>query len=63
MSIEGKDKDGRCKVASNSEVRRWCKEKAVLINTESVAWDEPVDFPVFSIVFFPNSNKRRTTLL
>lgn len=53
MSIEQK-----CKVASNSEVRRWCNDKAVLINTEPVSWDEPVDFPVFSIVFFPNGKRR-----
>lgn len=62
MSIEGKDKDGKCKVASNSEIRRWCNDNAVLINAEPVAWDEPIDFPVFSIVFFPNG-KRRTTIL
>ena len=29
---------------------------------ESVSWDELIDFPVFSIVFFPNG-KRRTTIL
>jgi hypothetical protein len=51
-----------CKLASNGELRRWCKNKAVIINTETVDWDEIVDFPVFSIVFFPNG-KRRTTLL
>ena len=51
-----------CTIASNGEIRRWCKNKAVIINTETVDWDELVDFPVFSIVFFPNSAKRRTTI-
>lgn len=49
-------------LASNGEVRRWCTNKAVLINGESVKWDEPVDFPVFSLVFFPKGG-RRTTLV
>lgn len=34
----------------------------VLINGECCTWDELVDFPVFSIVYFPNS-VHRTTLL
>ena len=51
-----------CLLASNGEIRRWCKNKAVIINSETVDWDEEVDFPVFSIVFFPKG-KRRTTIL
>lgn len=51
-----------CTVASNSELRRWIASGAVLINTEKMTWDELVDFPVFSIVFFPNG-ARRTTIL
>ena len=51
-----------CIIASNGEIRRWCKNKAVIINNETVSWDELIDFPVFSIVFFPNG-KRRTTIL
>lgn len=34
--------------------------KAVIINGESVAWDEPVDFPIFSVVLFP---RNKITLL
>ena len=49
-----------CSLASNSELRRWCASGAVLINTERVTWDEDVDFPIFSIVFFPNGNRRTT---
>jgi ATP-dependent DNA ligase len=46
--------------ASNSELKRWCQSKAFIINGEAVAWDEPVDFPVFSVVLFP---KHPVTLL
>lgn len=45
---------------SNSEFRRWCQNKAVLINGESVTWDEKLDFPLISVVLFP---KNRITLL
>lgn len=54
---EGK-KVGR---ASNSELRRWVQNKVLLINGESVSWDEPIDFPIFSVVLFPKS--ARVTLL
>lgn len=47
-------------LASNSELRRWMANGSVLINTERVAWDEVIDFPIFSIVFFPNGNRRTT---
>lgn len=50
-----------CTIVSNSELRRWCTNGSILINTEQVTWDELVDFPVFSIVFFPSSAKRKTT--
>jgi hypothetical protein len=45
---------------SNSELKRWCQNKALIINGESVAWDEKVDFPIISVVLFP---KNRITLL
>jgi len=47
--------------ASNSELKRWCMNKAFIINGESVAWDEEMDFPIFSVVLFPKN--RRVTLL
>lgn len=47
---------------SNSELRRHCLQGGVLINTERVTPTEEVDFPVFSLVFFPKST-RRTTLV
>jgi hypothetical protein len=45
---------------SNSELKRWCQNKAVIVNGEPVAWDELVDFPIISVVIFP---KNRITLL
>jgi len=45
---------------SNSELKRWCMNKAVIINGETVAFDELVDFPIFSVVIFP---KNKITLL
>lgn len=47
--------------ATNSELKRWCQNQAFIINGEAVSWDEPIDFPVFSVVLFPKS--RRITLL
>lgn len=42
---------------SNSEFRRWIQNKAVIINGETVEWNEPLDFPLFSVVLFPKSSK------
>jgi len=52
-----------CTNMSNGELRRHMAQGAVLINVETVTPDEPMDFPVFSLVFFPNSKKRRTTIV
>lgn len=52
---------GMPKVASKSEVGRWCKAGAVRINGESLLWNEQVDFPIISLVLFPKGN--RVTLL
>lgn len=41
--------------ASNSEIRRWIQNKAVLFNGESVELNEEIDFPVFSLVLFPKN--------
>lgn len=48
---EGK-KVGR---ASNSELRRWIQNKAVLFNNESVELNEEIDFPIFSLILFPKN--------
>lgn len=40
-------------LVSNSELKRWLQNKAVIINGESIAWDELIDFPIISVVLFP----------
>ena len=52
-----------CIPMSNGVLRRQMAQAAILINTERVTPDELVDFPVFSLVFFPKSAARRCTLV
>jgi hypothetical protein len=52
-----------CKPMSNGELKRHMQQGGVLVNGEKVAADESIDFPVFSLVFFPKSAARRTTLV
>ncbi len=48
---------------SNGELRRHMLQGGVLVNAERVTPNEPMDFPVFSLVFFPKSRTRRTTII
>lgn len=48
--------------ASKSEMRRWLNDGAVLFNGEKTKHDEPIDFPLISVVAFPKSSRNRTTL-
>jgi hypothetical protein len=43
--------------ASNSELKRWLLNGAVRVNGQVLKWDEPMDFPVFSAVLFPKTEK------
>lgn len=52
-----------CSAMSGSELRRHLQQGSVLINGERCSADEPMDFPAFSLVFFPNSVSRRTTII
>lgn len=52
-----------CAPMSNGELRRQAAQGAILINGERFSVDEPMDFPVFSLVFFPRSARRRTTIV
>lgn len=63
VSSEGKGKDGQLKKASNSELQRMLEQGAVLINGERVDPKEEIDFPIFSVVLYPKSEKKRCTLL
>lgn len=47
--------------ASKSELKRWIDQGVVMINHTSFKWDEPLDFPVFSVIFFPKNEKKRCT--
>ena len=49
-----------CKKASNSELKRWLENKAVVVNGEPLQWDEVMDFPINSMVLFPNGARRCT---
>lgn len=51
QSREGK----RCGEASPSELKRWLQNGAVLANGEKLLWDEEMDFPLHSLVLFPNN--------
>ncbi len=53
-----------CEPASNGEVRRWMRDGAVLINAKRAMPSDEVDREsVRSLVFFPNSRTRRTTVI
>ena len=40
---------------SNSELKRWCMNKAVEINGERVNWDQEIQFPITSMILFPKN--------
>lgn len=48
--------------ASNGQIRRWLQDKAVVINGLRPSPTDEVTFPVTQVVFFPNSDERRTTI-
>jgi len=49
-----------CTQVSNSELKRWIRSGSVLWNGEKCEVDEEIDFPVFSLVFFPKGKKKTT---
>ena len=55
MSIEAHGK-----LMSNGELKRHMQQGGVLVNGERITADELIDFPVFSLVFFPSGNRRTT---
>lgn len=59
-----KDTDGRCVLMSNGELRRLLQNKAILLNGETDwKFDEEMPPLVWQLVFFPKSEKRRTTIV
>lgn len=64
LSVErAGDKSGPHSPMSNGELRRLLQQGGVLVNGERLSPEEPIDFPVFSLVFFPKSPTRRVTLV
>lgn len=51
------------KPASNSVLRRWIEQSAILFNGERMKFDELIDFPLFSLVLFPKSSAKRITVM
>jgi hypothetical protein len=52
-----------CTQASNSEIRRWIKDGSIQINRDMWTPSEDVPPVIYSVVFFPKSRKRCTTVL
>jgi hypothetical protein len=50
-----------CTIPTNGELRRWLRDGAVHLNGKPLSIDDDVD-EVQSLVFFPKSPKRRTTV-
>lgn len=46
-------REGKVQRASRSEVRRWIEGGAVRCNGLPLNINEPINFPVFSLVLFP----------
>lgn len=64
LSIEQPPTKGKpAQPMSNGELKRHMQQGGVTVNVEKIAPDELIDFPVFSLVFFPKSAQRRTTLV
>ena len=57
-AFQSRERTGK---ASNSELKRWLQNGAVVVNGEKLLWNEEMDFPVNSVVLFPKGN--RVTLL
>lgn len=47
----------RMAFASKTELRRWFDAGNVQMNAERVEWNEPMDFPIISVVIFPNGKR------
>lgn len=50
------------KPASGTAIRNWIKEGTIQINGEKADFSEVLDYPIFSIVIFPNSSSKRITI-
>ena len=53
----------KCGKASKSNIRRWFEQKSVVINNSFPKWNEYIEYPITQLILFPNSNKRKITIL
>jgi hypothetical protein len=51
----------RSGIVTNSELKRWCERRSVIMNGEPVEPRELIDFEIWSLVLFPKG--RRVTLI
>ncbi len=54
--------EGRVGKVSNSEVRRWLKNKAVVINGKAPLPTDEITLPIVELIFFPNGGRRTTVV-
>ncbi len=50
-----------CTIPSNSEVKRWLKNGAVIINGKKPKPNDEIEFPITELVYF-SKGKRKTTV-
>ena len=51
-----------CTEATNTEIKRWLKNGAVIINGKKPDVNDVVELPITELVFFPKG-KRKTTMI
>jgi hypothetical protein len=55
--------DRQCGKATNGELRRFMASKALHVNGRAIGPQDQIEFPITSVVLFPSSKNKRTTLL
>ncbi len=48
---------------SNAELRRWVKSGAVFCNGQIISLESVIEFPIESLVLFPNNKNSRCTIV
>ena len=51
-----------CTEATNSELKRWLKNSAVIINGKKPKPNDKIEFPITELVYF-SKGKRKTTVI
>lgn len=61
--IPGSKEGDRRGKPSNGELRRWIKNGCLQVNGKVVKGDDIIEFPITQLVYFPNNNKQRCTVV